>query len=529
MIWHIFRKDLKLLWPLVLIVAAVQVLNAVLWLVLGNFGEPESLGRIASLFIIAVLLGIGALIVTVVHQDTVPGDRQDWLVRPIRRRDLLLEKLLFVLATVHGPILLVDLVHCMATGFTFGVSLSAALSRNIYLLIFFSLPILALAAMTSTIIEVIGSVLAACLLAVVFMISIQAVTNVPAGLTFPTMSNAFLMLEFWQAVLLVAAVIIIPLQYFRRATVRARALALGAVLILIPISASIPWTSAFAFLQWLSPDPAAAKAVTVAFDPALGKKTLKPGSAARANSVWLPLHVSGLAPDSIVLKDRAYIRIIGQDGATLFQGLSIGDPQTTGNSSASAVDDFPARTTTAGDVRTYQLFSLPWKIYELVRNQPVRLHVDYALTLFHVNASDTIPALDGDQQIVRFGRCKTKIDDEGDDVEIGCLTAGNPSNCATLVLENTVSGQHNPPFNFCSKSYLPYNAHFSPNAMLHAGLDLPFRDLQGLAKYPVDSTQLANARVLFKAYEPVAHFTRRLIIPEIRLGDWEANVEGASP
>ena len=60
------------------------------------------------------------------------------------------------------------------------------------------------------------------------------------------------------------------------------------------------------------------------------------------------------------------------------------------------------------------------------------------------------------------------------------------------------------------------------------GLDLSFRDPQGLAKYPVDSSQLADAQVALKAYRPVAHFTRHLTISKIRLGDWEAETSAAA-
>jgi len=58
--------------------------------------------------------------------------------------------------------------------------------------------------------------------------------------------------------------------------------------------------------------------------------------------------------------------------------------------------------------------------------------------------------------------------------------------------------------------------------MLHGRANLSFRDLQGRAKYPVDSAQLAGAQVSVKTYKPVALFTRHLVIPEICLGDWEA-------
>jgi len=84
MILRIFKKDWTLLWPLVAVVAAMHAINAVIWLVSGFFGIRE-LMPIANIFPAGVLLGTGALVVAIVHQDVLPGDRQDWLVRPIPR------------------------------------------------------------------------------------------------------------------------------------------------------------------------------------------------------------------------------------------------------------------------------------------------------------------------------------------------------------------------------------------------------------------------------------------------------------
>jgi hypothetical protein len=520
MIWHFFKKDWNLLWPFVAIVAAAHVINAVLWLMLGYFGEPREIMPIANIFPAAVFLGIGALIVTAVHQDALPGDRQDWLVRPIRRRDLILEKFLFVLVAVQGPMFLVDTVHCLATGFSIPDSLTAATSRNIYLLLIFSLPVLGLAAVTSTFVEAVGGFLAICLIVVLIRIGVIAALVTPVTPSFATMSSGWVLLELWSAVALATAAVVIPLQYFRRATMLSRAIALGGVL-LLPVSALITWAPAFAFQQWLSADPAAAKAVVIAFDPNLGKLALRPGAANLADSVWLPLQVSGLESESIMLNDRAAVRIIARDGTILYRGLTTGARPAASGVGPVSIDDFPVRTIAGGQVRTHQLIALPHRIYELVRGQPVRVELDYSLSLFHIGASDTIAALNGDKGIANLGLCKTKIDDDGDEIEIGCKNL-SPVTCGTFALKNIINGQQNPPTRFCNKYYPPITAHFIPNAMLNFGVDLHFRDPQGLAKYPVDSSQLANAQVLIKTYGPIAHFTRHLTIPEVRLGDWQA-------
>jgi len=53
-------------------------------------------------------------------------------------------------------------------------------------------------------------------------------------------------------------------------------------------------------------------------------------------------------------------------------------------------------------------------------------------------------------------------------------------------------------------------------------LSLPFRDRSGLAHYPVDSAAIERARIVVTAYDPVEHFRRIVVIPSIRLADWEA-------
>jgi hypothetical protein len=48
----------------------------------------------------------------------------------------------------------------------------------------------------------------------------------------------------------------------------------------------------------------------------------------------------------------------------------------------------------------------------------------------------------------------------------------------------------------------------------------PFRDFSGLAKYPVDGSQLRESQVVIETYRPADHFTRTVTIPSILLKDW---------
>ena len=95
MIWHIFRKDVRLLWPLATPVAALQLLNAGLLIGGGRFarssmGAMSDLGWVSNIVLPGVaLLGLVVLVMAVIQQDRLPGTTQDWLTRPIPRSRLL--------------------------------------------------------------------------------------------------------------------------------------------------------------------------------------------------------------------------------------------------------------------------------------------------------------------------------------------------------------------------------------------------------------------------------------------------------
>lgn len=521
MIWHIFRKDWKLLWPLVIGVAGVQVVNSAFWLIRWNWGGSQMLGQISGLCAAAMFLVMGVVIAIAVQQEPVPGDRQDWLVRPIRRRDLMLAKLLFIAIAIHGPLLLVDLALGLIMGFPFGTALASALSHGVSILLDLSLPVFAVAAMTPTLVVLFGGVMTIGLAGLLAVFLIGGWRQFHGGLG-PLMGIWWIVPTLWAGLALLAVAVILPLQYFRRATRPARAVAIGAVC-LAPILMLLPWTPAFSLQQMVSVDPDAAKAIGIAFDPSLGKLVMEPGSRNDARSIWLPLHVSGLRPQSMVINDRTYVRVIDDDGKTIYRGATMGQIQALSD----IIDNFPVRTTVGGDVRTHQRVTLPGRIYDLVGNRPVRIELDYSLTLFRLEGADRIAAVDGDKPMTNIGRCKSGIDSDGDEIEVLCIGAGRIPSCGSAVLENPVSGKRNPPHDLCQPDYSPYIRPFMRFALYPFGVDVGFRDPQGLAKYPVDSAQLADAQVVLKSYAPVTHFTRHLVIPQVRLSDWGAQTPDA--
>lgn len=143
MVWHIFKKDWKLLWPLGIAVVVLQAIQETLVFKLGLFRSdfrPMQLENAASLLLLLAWIFAIAL---AVFQDPLPGIRQDWLARPIRRRDLLGAKFLFAGTFVLGPYFVAALFEGLGHGFAFGATLESAVRATVWMALAFVAPVVA--------------------------------------------------------------------------------------------------------------------------------------------------------------------------------------------------------------------------------------------------------------------------------------------------------------------------------------------------------------------------------------------------
>jgi hypothetical protein len=541
MVWHIFKKDCRLLWPFILGAAGVQFAYATMQYLIDHGRETETLSALFRLLQFAPGLAVGFLIATVVHQEALPGVRQDWLVRPVRRLDLLLAKLLFVLVVVHGPILLADTSQALVNGFPLSQSLASAVMAGLMVLIWVSLPVLAFSSLTRNMTDTImgGVALAVGVVAVSQFLSGRRAFPPTQGTGLAWIAQS---VEF--VALLLGAGIILTLQYFRRKTVLARWLTVGIVCSAFLVQ-FVPWQSAFALQQRLSPAPGAGRMIIATYEPSLGKFRLPEGISHRtisgngdrqrdeASAVYLPMHLAGLPDDGVLNADRAQVRLLAADGKVLYQGPGddllvrkeghLGPVHfTIGSRSSGMVRDIGPKDLSLsqdGETRMYQGIALPRRLYDRIKNQPLTVEIDYSLTLLEGDVH-TIPALGGKQALPGVGRCTTKMDDDGDDINLFCMQAGVPPFCASAFLEHVPSGRRNPTAFSCRPSYSPYVQGYDGLARFGAGVR--FHDLSGLIQYPVDAAQLPESRVVIRAYKAQDHFTRQLVILQIRLSDWES-------
>lgn len=503
MIWHIFKKDWKLEWRLAVLLASVQFANTALTLKLSPFGDNPSLRSLWQLLTLAAIVGIPFLIAAVVHQDAVPGARQDWLARPIQRRDLLLAKLLFILVAIHGPMLLADLFRGLANGFAFGPSLAAAVSRGAFVFLAFSVPLFAFASLTKNTMEAIAAALFAflCFAGFGMTVSRSLVRDVAVGASGLSWIEEVAMI----LVGLAGAAAVLGLQYFRRRTMIARVLA-SAAAVLAGLCIFFPWNAAFAIQQRMSPNPGAASAVAVTFDPGMGRLNPPFDDEGRSDyvAVPLPLRFENLPAGSALISDRFEVRL--RDSSGVFTTLGFGPGLST-----AATGEEPA---------AYLLVNVPGDLYQRIQDQSGPLEIDLSLTLFRSMGVRTLPALNGSAHFPDLGSCMTRLNAAQSAIRVGCMPLEFVPSCLELRLQHVPSGRVNPPMFQCQGDYAPFFDALFVGAP--PSRTLPFRDLTGLAKYPVDGPQLSESQIVIEPYQPVDHFTRTVVIPSTRVKDWAA-------
>jgi hypothetical protein len=357
MVWHIFKKDWKLLWKLFLALAVIQFLPAIIRVKLGLFGEDPTLEYLVTPLTEIAMAASALLTVAIVQQDSIPSAHEDWLTRPVRRRDLLLAKLLFAVVLVQSAVLSADTFLGLATGFSLGPAMSAALAHNIYWIAILTLPAFMLASITQNMTEaVIAGVLAFCGGSAVLILTIIVRGGQAAFLRANhEVGESWVAQYASQLLIVLGACAVLGIQYSRRNTRAARWLAGTVFLLFVVVQQFLPWKAVFAIERQMSHDPAADRSLALAFDPAFGRfqdpSEVKSADDVKAEA-YLPLRVGGLPKDIILHVDKSQVRIVDSHNHVVYRGEG---------------EDWEFRQTEEAKTSVYQKLVLPGSLYESLR------------------------------------------------------------------------------------------------------------------------------------------------------------------
>ena len=519
MIWATFKKDWLLLWPLAVLVTLIQV--AFEWAF--SFGDSPAADELLRLLTPAWYIGIVTVTIAVVQEDTLPGVDQDWLIRPVARTELLLAKVLFAVVMVSLPMLIVNFLDELLLGFPAAASFGDALYKEFYVFVCLLVPAMAAAAATRNLTELV--VLGAGLV-VLYVVSVWLSTTLGQIDRCPTCDTSL----SWQQHLLqhigifIGSVAVLALQYYRRDTRASRwVLAVGVVLLVV---VQVPWNVAFAIQTRMGPSigspPSAigigaGSAEVVLANP--GKqdssrrltrallqgdvdeavqnlKGIRAPRNARA-IVSVPLQVTGVTDDELLVVDRAELAVTDAQDAVLYR---------TAGSERKSV---PLSLEGSQPSVALQKFELPGPVYARIKSRAARLRIDYSLTVRAVVAQHKLAAAGGEFRAPEIGWCQSEAGPKA--ASVRCRQIGRVANCYSASLYGP-QGQHNPEVRYCESDYRPFIP--SPlNIFSFASIDLPIRDAYGQAHYAVDGSDIAESYIILRVYEIGQHFRRTVIAP----------------
>src|SRR5665213_2249891 len=365
MVWHILKKDWKLLRWMVVAVALINTAYRVLPSFVGGYENGYNrLADMVGLFQAVSFLGTAILIALAVHQDSIPGLRQDWLIRPIARRDLVLSKLLFVVLLVRLPVFAAGIAAGLTAGVPLGPSVAASVSLNLLMLLAFDLPILALAAFTRNPIEIFGTAAVMLLGYALLMVSTPAAPQTQ-GTGIEWIADAASTL--WGVA---AVAVILTLQYRGRKTVPSR-WTFGIASVVWVLLQFIPWQAAFAIQEKLSRESADAGPVRIAFAADRERShrgPLNPAGIRFRRSIqehvaflYIPIRVDGLDGGRMLVADRAEVHVSDLSG----KATDLAPIGQSGNFLASP---------------DYQEISVLSGIYKNLKDQPLRMDIAVSYT-----------------------------------------------------------------------------------------------------------------------------------------------------
>jgi hypothetical protein len=524
MIWPVFRKDWILLWPFVALLTLIEAVLEWSYYRFGFFGSSTLARELLGVLQPAWLIGTLALSVAVVQEDTIPGVDQDWLIRPIARTDLLLAKMMFVLAAICLPMATINLADELAYGFPFGPSLVGAVYNALYVFVCLWVPAMALASAARNMTDV--------LLLLSGLVVLYAVLLSVAALLFGTdrcptcdTSVAWLQHQLQHGGVLIGSLVVLALQYYRRNTRLSRiVLAVGVVGL---VSVQLTWNTAFAIQTWLSaPIGTPPAAIRIEADPIRpsglesGRRAAR-GGARQATRALLhgdvdsavlnfatgsqrppvvlavPLRVSGLANDEFLVVDHAVYALLDADGRVLYSDASP-ERHSLPLIPAPGKPDLLAET-----------FEVPAPAYARLAGRAAGVRVQLWLTVRAMVSEHRIRAVNGEVDSPEIGHCRSRSDRLASTVR--CRHIGRVPNCLSAILYGP-DGTRNPPVYACNSDYRPFIPPVT-NIVQMSGIDLPISDPYAVAHYEVDSSNVADAEIAFKVYQFGAHFTRTVLAP----------------
>lgn len=364
---NIFLKDVRHYWrecaASVALVAAFGWNEMRGWLHDGVLASTTGMGGLFSarfllgLVVVLVPISWSLVFVRVIQGESLVGDRQFWITRPYEWKKLLAAKVLFGLTFVNLPLLVLDVFLLAKAGFRPTDYMVGLFWIQLMIVLYFMLPVAALATVTATVVQV----LLALLIIMLYGIGMGLLSDQIPSSRFSDPSDSLTTTLFFGVCLAV-----IWMQYARRKTNMSRALIAGLAGICVLILVTTPYRTLLAreFPQ-LNLEQKPPFQLGLLPPEKTDSESAPEKEDEKEVEIQLPLTVSGLEDQSIAAVDGFLIALEAPDGfkwnsGWKYPGLSL----------------FPNQKSTRID------FSLKRGVFEHVRHSRAKFRLWLAYTLF---------------------------------------------------------------------------------------------------------------------------------------------------
>jgi hypothetical protein len=362
---HIFKKDARYLWYEI----------ALLWLFASAFASTHIGTKYAYFsWMPETVMGVGAVLLVgrLILAEAITGDRQFWVTRPYRWQSLLAAKILFVVIFVNLPVFAAQLFIVLIDGFPLGSSLFGLLWSQLLLFACVSLPLAAIAAVSSGVAPFILAQLIVIAFAAVMMDAFAPFsTRAMGGLDWVRNSIAAL-------AVCAIAVPVLYIQYKSRRTIFSRWVALGGIALGALAFVAMPSSFALAVQSGFSKQPSLGSSIRANFGE-VPEHAFSSGQVPGKVAMVFPIVVSGL-PEGTDVQGDVFSITLQSPGVSASRLETIND-----------CSNFSRTPISADAAIIHANCFIDTKFFGQQRERPLTLHASLYFTLFGNRQSRTMP------------------------------------------------------------------------------------------------------------------------------------------
>jgi hypothetical protein len=398
-ILHIFKKDVRRHWP--------EILGSLVFLGLFTRHELHPWAKESTAFSLwqfflraryivpGLLLFWSFLIVRIVQDESLVGDRQWWVTKPYVWWRLLAAKILFILVFIAVPLFHTQIFLLLEAHFSVFSNLAGILLLQLSLFFVLFLPSLVLGSLTKNLAQ---ALLGVAIIFFALFAGFWFMSKIPSSSSnmLPPLS------EHIQGLLELSCVTAIPAWQFAR---RRRWTSFGALLGIVTIAFLIAVFAPYAKTlekeyPLVSADSAPAQFAIRPFQEMQGRRRVWSDAASELN-IYLPLEISGVHPGSVVTVDSLKVTAAASEDSQWSRGWF-----------GRWDEVWP------GDQSKELLYEVDRNKYEKVKTVPLHLHIELALSEYQESQVRDIVVEQGIFHDETLGNCRLN---PMRDSEIQCL------------------------------------------------------------------------------------------------------------